>query len=217
MPNRYKAIVDNPQGVKDVILIVCPPSHDQQGAKFAATMETIRAQFNLQAIWLADSLDRHNSGSVLKATQRGDDWLQRHGGLIQGIPVHRWAEVRKHPDFEMKYAEINRLYVSSLEARKAVDEICARQANIIAARVISKGQTPDITDLQRRCVSYMLEEIAGLSIIRSHTDAPEIYPGDHFASPEVFHGLARIPLKIPPVMKLTFSSKIQQKTLRIPT
>lgn len=214
MAKRYDVRINNPNNERDCILIVCPPSHDQQGAKFRATIESLHGRYNLRCIWIADALDEHNSGSLLLALQRGQEWIDRHNHLLGNTPIRRWQEVRRHPDFAAKYDEVKRLYHECLAARAAIDDICHTHAITIAARQIARGLAPDHSSLMSRCINYMLEEIAGLSIIRDLGDLPEIYPGAHFSDPDIFHRIARISLRLPRVIPLSFRAHQPSLTLK---
>ncbi len=208
MAKMYKAHIRGPP--QDVILIACPPSHDQQGRKLEATMRALKENFNVQALYLADTLNAHNTGSSEIARRQGDAWLDRHGDMLDDLPIIRWDDICSHSDFEVRHREIRRLYSENGTARSAVDCICARHVATVIERLLAQGVEPDEADLMRRSVNYMLEEIAGLSIIRDMTDAPEVYSGECFADPEIFDRLTSTTLKLPKVLPVAFERVLVQ-------
>ncbi|MEM7668064.1 MAG: hypothetical protein AAF317_02805 [Pseudomonadota bacterium] len=200
----YDALIHGAR--QPVILIVCPPSHDQQGRKFAATMRALEG-WPIEAVYMADTLDRNNGKSHDAAYDAGTAWIERHALHLGDLPIVRWDAIRADADFERRFDEIHALYDRHPIARRAVDDICRPHAELQAQRIIAKGDMPDRCRLMRHSVNYMLEEIAGLSIIRSRTAAPEVYPGQFFADLAIFDRLSDVPLLLPSVLRVTFEKQ----------
>lgn len=200
----YDALIHGAR--QPVILIVCPPSHDQQGRKFAATMRALEG-WPIEAVYMADTLDRNNGKSHDAAFEAGTAWIRRHEAYLGDLPIVRWDAIRAATDFERRFEEIHALYARHPIARQAVDGICRPHAELQAQRILAKGGMPDRCRLMQHSVNYMLEEIAGLSIIRSRTAAPEIYPGQYFADPAIFDRLSDLPLLLPSVLPVTFEKQ----------
>lgn len=75
-----------------------------------------------------------------------------------------------------------------------------------------RGRIPNKDRFFTLSLECMLEEYAGLSVIRSWTEAPEVYPGDYFAA----DFLARhnriapeIDMTIPAVLPVRFGARRQ--------
>lgn len=200
----YKAAISNPRGDRECILIVCPGSHEQQGRKFAATMDTINNSFRCHTLYLADELDVHNGRTPAEARQQGHDWLVRHADLIEGLPVVRWREVKGDPAFQTAYDEIGRLYMQTPPVRQAIDDICREHTHVLMERFRTQGRAGFPSDLMRQSVDYMLEEIAGLAVIRQRGDFPEVYPGACFEDPAIFDRFSPVPLALPRVLPVRF-------------
>ncbi len=201
MQPKYKALISGGHSGQTVILIVCPPSHDQQGRKFLATMTALRqSRFRLEALYLADTLNVHNGATREAAREAGTSWLARHDALLGDVPVTRWDNIASDSSFERRYAESRRLYTEEPAARVAVEAICRKHATTILQR---RPQADPATVLENS-INYMLEEIAGLAVIRARTAAPEVYPGEFFEDPALFHRLARVPLLLPEVLPVSF-------------
>ena len=203
---RYTAHIEGRKR-KDCILIVCPGSHDQSGAKLKASLEAIAESFQSCRLFLADTLDRHNTNSKA-ARARGDLWLTQHKAMLGNLldDMVRWDEVKADPSFSGRYQAITSLYETNASAHAAISDICEQHTNLVQARVQAKGQAFDREDYKRRSVAYMIEEVAGLAVIRSWTNAPEVYPGLYFDDPLLFTRLAPddVSLTLPRVYPVRF-------------
>jgi len=198
----YNAILQgDPQ---PVILVVCPPSHDQQGRKFAATMQALEG-WPIERLYMADTLDRHNGRTHAEAYANGSAWLDRHREWVSNIPLTRWDDLRADASFARRLAAIQNLYADNQIARNAIDRICRPHARLIYERLKEKGHFADPVTLLKNSINYMLEEIAGLAIIRSHTTSPEVYPNEYFMDPDIFDRLSEETLSLPRVIPISFA------------
>jgi len=211
---NYIGLIDAPTNAKSCILIVCPRSHEQSGAKLKATLDAIKARFGACPLFLADTLDVHNrmgDGVSLEQARRmarsyGDTWLEQHRSMLNCFfddapDITRWTEITNHSDFAHRYNAIMGLYASNLVARHAINSICYAHT-----RVQTKRKKKASTALMKNSISYMLEEIAGLSIIHDINPAPEVYPGLYFEDSLIFDRLcAKTQLALPSVYPITFA------------
>ena len=207
-------------------LIICPGSHDQSGSKLTATVTAILKRYKKPCpIILADELDRHNfmalkgineSQAQKEAVLRGAQWLEQHKDILDSFyqgeyAITRWDQIKNHRTFKQRLSVFTEMYydLDDASVQNKINEICNKHVDVVCLREARRG-TVDRTQhntIFQASVSYMLEELAGLSTVREQNDAPEIYPGECFLDPHYFHTLCNtkeVSLRLPEVLKVTF-------------
>lgn len=181
MQKKYEAVIGHEN---DYILVICPGSHDQSGSKLLATLE---ANPNCRHVWLADTLDAWNrlrtceslDDARAQALENGDEWLKRHDFILK-YPLIRWETLRSNRSFKERELLIREILEAPCPARDAFREQAGKHAALTASRWRAGGKIPNVKRFEWLSMEYLIEEYAGLSLIRSVCPFPEIYPGEYF-------------------------------------
>ncbi|MCZ4786704.1 hypothetical protein O6D23_02905 [Legionella pneumophila] len=112
MQTNFSAVI--PGNIPTNETIVLPISMSQpleRGERLAAIINSIRAHHyeDRTTILVCDYLNRHNCDSDAKALEQGDQFLQDHQNMLNGLHIVRWQdflETRNKEFFENRLSEV---------------------------------------------------------------------------------------------------------------
>jgi hypothetical protein len=82
---------------------------------------------------------------------------------------------------------IKQLFYENEEVRQYFRETAAAHTKITCSRWHQKGIHPEKEKFYKLATDYIMEEYAGLTVIRSWTGWPEVYPGHSLEDPHFFN------------------------------
>lgn len=162
---------------------------NQEGAKFEAILDWASKHFDKFVVIIFDTLYRHNyllehGGNMAKAFEMarhtGKMWHLDHQLILDAhkdkiVNVHTWENFRTDPNFTDRMDQLIRLEASSPVFRGYLDQ------NI--AQYFSRGNREGLPQdekakIAERARLFILEELAGYSIIADKYRAARIYPSE---------------------------------------
>jgi tRNA-dependent cyclodipeptide synthase len=159
-----------------------------EGDKLLATVEFVNSRFKACHVLVGDTLHRHNlreseldseAEARARARQLGNEWLQRSHRVLDrlsiSLTISRWDEFLDDPEYPRRRSAIGQVYDASSAFRAAVTSD--------VTRYVRRNSTPANRQFQEsQGVTFVLEEIAGISIQCQKVSAAEIYPGRGLAA-----------------------------------
>jgi len=155
-----------------------------EGEDLAAAVAMLAATGKPCLIRLSDTLQRHNlmaggmgaDESWITSRQKGDDWLERNSRLFKALAsppiIVRWDQVLKDPEFSdvhtafVHLAQDHNPFAAALQSD--VDRFLARRPSA------SREEATIIAACSR---AFLLEEVAGQTILGRHYSYARFYPG----------------------------------------
>lgn len=160
---------------------------NHSGESLAAIVDWInKSSFEKGIIDLSDTLNRYNfmrdgaseDQSFTLARQQGDKWLSENSSTLKRlkkpIEIIRWDTWLQDPAFEKVKANVQTIHAQSLPLQYAV-------LQDVKAFLIRKGTAASEKD-HLLCRQYLLEEIAGHSLLYRIPDLAALYPGKQLES-----------------------------------
>lgn len=154
-----------------------------EGEYLRASVEWVNGHFRTCIVNIGDTLYRHNmqaSGMPADESERvsrksGDDWLGRNQDALRAftgtLVVKRWDDLRFDPRFDTMHRAYAGLYTSNAVFRGLVDEA----ADTFGQR--RAGVSPaELARLRPYSIRYVLEELAGDSVLASDHGYVHVYP-----------------------------------------
>lgn len=162
---------------------------NQEGAKFEAILDWASKNFDKFVVIIFDTLYRHNyllqhGGNMAKAFEMarhtGKMWHLDHQPSLDAhkdkiVQVHTWETFRTDPNFTDRMDQLIRLEATSPVFRDYLDQ------NI--AQYFSRGNRDGLPEEEKAQIAararlFILEELAGYSIIADKYKAARIYPSE---------------------------------------
>jgi hypothetical protein len=204
---NYKAVIDwRGYDENRAILPVCVRSPAMEGRKVAETLRALSERIEHVHVVICDSLDRWNypnfSDPEEESLRRARKWLDEHKPTLDlfcpGHTLARWNDVRKHPSFEPRHEEMQRLYRDVPTVRRFVDGMVDYYLERKQSRYKASGMPFNEVLERQRSTAYMLEELPGDMTYGEMYRAPRVYWGLYTADPQFFNARgARIDMTFP--------------------
>jgi tRNA-dependent cyclodipeptide synthase len=181
----YRVTVTHSPGWRrhgDGILLISVGKEYHEGIKLSSTIAWARARFESLYVLLADTLQRHNdpasdAEAVAKALAAGDAWLTAHAPELEATgklrAVARWNELLCLPAYGEVLAQFRRIAVANETLREAV--------RVDIRRFLDRQVTlrPDSAE---RSESYLLEELAAITLHARRQPGARLYPSRNLES-----------------------------------
>ncbi|TAH32677.1 MAG: tRNA-dependent cyclodipeptide synthase [Alphaproteobacteria bacterium] len=164
------------------VLGVSLDSNNHRGDRLAALVEWANDNFKDCIVDLTDTLHRYNhmadlklseNDARLKAHIQGDQWLQESYHILSNFKIPycilRWDAWK----YNHKFIRYLHMFESAFAVDKNFREAVMYDVNLFLGRRKALG-SPTTEQL---CVTYLLEELAGQSLLYEQFPAAEIYPG----------------------------------------
>lgn len=180
-----------------VLFTVCPGSDTQRGDMLRASVLAVRDAGWHVTFLMADTLDFWNmkrsipddAGAMTAARERGRDWMRAYkpdldemwGGRYRTL---YWDEIKSRPEFDDRINTIHQIYRSNPEVREEFDGRVERHTSRLIARLAEKGKSVNRDWFKECSLNYLLEEYAGLTVLKSLYPYPEVYGGDCIHQPD---------------------------------
>ncbi|KPJ68074.1 MAG: hypothetical protein AMJ43_01325 [Coxiella sp. DG_40] len=144
--------------------------------KFAATIELINSNFGECTIVVADTLARHTSLKELeddtdetirqKLCKKGNEWIDRNAEALKKLTIThkivRWDEYLMHQKYQEKRDQVESLYKTDKEFRKAVEGAMAVFLRRFKNQRENKEGSFDESKAFKHSLEYVKEECAVL-------------------------------------------------------
>ena len=173
------------------------PYHEDH--KQQAIMDWARHRFEKVMVCINDSLQRYNAVFEENLTQdqalehtlaKGKDWIARNDGTLQGdnVDLVRWDHWLETDDYKSTKLKIDWLYAGNPAFKQAIDN------NIMTIWNRRKDHKPDLYTEEnfsrffKLSREYLLEEIAGFSVMFEKERGIDVYPGTAIFAATIFQG-----------------------------
>lgn len=198
----YRAIFRNSKNLygKAVMPISCGSVH-QESDFLKATISEMKSRFVDSEIVLADTLQHYTlemkgyQKPKVMAKALGDEFIKRNQYI--DIPIIRWDDCCKDPDFEDSLQEVKNIYNGDLSYRNAVNH----DIHTFITRHLKRS--PNLSkNSESLCQNYILEETAILlSFFRNQGYTYLIYPG---SLPSSINIISKSYFNLPKILKIDF-------------
>jgi tRNA-dependent cyclodipeptide synthase len=193
---------------RNITLGISVGQHYHEGGKFQATVDWVGKYFTSCSILVCDSLHRFNERAyyvgardqaLQAAIDSGTDWLKRNHEALASIKIPvsitRWEDWRLHPDYEAVHREIERVFDSD----SGMQGVVAEGIEVYIDNQIRKGSFDQSEATERRATSasYLIEELAGLTLFARRHGTLEAYAGSKILALDYLRASGRTDLPEP--------------------
>lgn len=160
-------------------------SHNHERPAYSAVVDWVTGKFDQCVIDLSDTLHAYThmldhdislEEAIEHTYQEGTKWLERHQDLLDKLnmpyEIRRWDSLRLHPDFERLREEFYTVFQNNIAFRAAV----SRDVRKFLERKYG-SQFHIMPRHINLCISYLMNELAGHTILFRDFPCATVYPG----------------------------------------
>ena len=199
---------------KEAMIIIRPLDENLSGAKLEALLNAVRMRYKSFKIVMADTLAGHILGSRGKGKDAAAEWLVKNAQYMTDKEINgiiSWDIIAGGKAFERKHETLKLLYHTHEDARYYVNMTCADRMRRLVAQKQRSGEAFDQKDLMQGILSYRLEELAGLAMLREKKDIPELSTEDYVSDDRLYDRMTKETLVMPRIYPVTFKAVEQRE------